>query len=147
MSTDLIDPSLLRPGRFDRLIYIGIADGREEQRRILEALTRKLDLTLDGSSVVRTSQERGAFLSGVVESLTRVCPGTLTGADLYALASGAVRAATVRIVGAIESGQTDKSSAKLVLALDDFDLSARALVPSVSPEDLERYQALAEGLH
>ncbi len=145
-STDLIDPSLLRPGRFDRLIYIGIAAGREEQRRILEALTRKVDLAPDGGSAVRSSQQRGEFLSSVVESVSRLCPANLTGADLYALVSGAVRAATARTVGDIESGKLDKTGAKLVLTLDDFDLSARALVPSVSLEDLDRYRALAEGL-
>eukprot|EP00002_Diphylleia_rotans_P016897 TRINITY_DN3283_c0_g1_i11.p1 TRINITY_DN3283_c0_g1~~TRINITY_DN3283_c0_g1_i11.p1 ORF type:complete len:1009 (-),score=195.52 TRINITY_DN3283_c0_g1_i11:109-3135(-) len=38
---DLIDPALLRPGRFDRLLYLGISSDRESQFRIVEALTRK----------------------------------------------------------------------------------------------------------
>lgn len=38
---DLIDPALLRPGRFDRLLYLGISEDRESQLRIVQALTRK----------------------------------------------------------------------------------------------------------
>merc|ERR1719510_2060430 len=41
---DLIDPALLRPGRFDRLVYLGIPSTRKEKLRILEALTRKFQL-------------------------------------------------------------------------------------------------------
>lgn len=38
---DLLDAALLRPGRFDKMIYLGIPDTREKQEKILKALTRK----------------------------------------------------------------------------------------------------------
>ena len=38
---DLLDPALLRPGRFDKLLYLGVSDTRDKQTKILEALTRK----------------------------------------------------------------------------------------------------------
>jgi peroxin-6 len=38
---DLLDQALLRPGRFDKMLYLGISDTHEKQQTILEALTRK----------------------------------------------------------------------------------------------------------
>ncbi len=65
---NLIDPALLRPGRFDELIYVGVptADGR---RRILAIQTGKMPLARDvdlDEVARRTDRFTGADLEDVV---------------------------------------------------------------------------------
>lgn len=38
---DLVDPALLRPGRFDKMFYVGICDDKISKLNILKALTRR----------------------------------------------------------------------------------------------------------
>ncbi|MBB4837912.1 transitional endoplasmic reticulum ATPase [Sphingomonas kyeonggiensis] len=65
---NLIDPALLRPGRFDELIYVGVPDaaGRE---RILRIQTEKMPLASDvdlGAIAEQTERYTGADLEDVV---------------------------------------------------------------------------------
>ena len=83
---DLLDTALLRPGRFDKMLYLGISDTHAKQATILEALTRKFNLHPD-------------------VSLTRVAnrlPLNFTGADLYALCSDAMLKAITRKSTAVD---------------------------------------------
>jgi peroxin-6 len=41
---DLLDPSILRGGRFDKQIYLGITQAHEERIKIIKAQTRHLTL-------------------------------------------------------------------------------------------------------
>ncbi|ESQ36631.1 hypothetical protein EUTSA_v10006717mg [Eutrema salsugineum] len=70
---DLIDPALLRPGRFDKLLYVGVNSDASYRERVLRALTRKFKLSEDVS----------------LYSVAKKCPSTFTGADMYALCADA----------------------------------------------------------
>lgn len=83
---DLLDSALLRPGRFDKMLYLGVSDTHRKQATILEALTRKFALNPDVS------------LDRVAERL----PLTYTGADLYALCSDAMLKAITRKSTAVD---------------------------------------------
>ncbi len=65
---DILDPALLRPGRFDRQIHVGRPDvkGREEILRV-HAKSKKLDSTVDLRLVARsTAGMTGADLSNLL---------------------------------------------------------------------------------
>ncbi len=79
---DLIDPALLRPGRFDRLVYLGVDEDAAAKEKILKAITRKFKLAQD-VSLLEVAQK---------------CPSVMTGADLYALCSEAMMGALRRTI-------------------------------------------------
>src|SRR5436309_15684307 len=55
---DIIDPAILRPGRFDRLIYVPAPD-HATRRQILKIHTRNMPLTPDVNMNRITSQTAG----------------------------------------------------------------------------------------
>ncbi|KAI7235594.1 AAA-domain-containing protein [Hortaea werneckii] len=145
---DLLDQALLRPGRFDKMLYLGISDTHEKQATILQALTRKFNL------------DPSLSLARVSETL----PFTFTGADLYALCSDAMLKAVTRSARAVDDklaainterlskGQSKASVAyyfdhyatdedtDVLVTQDDFMLAKKELVPSVSVDELKHYE-------
>ena len=129
---DLLDQALLRPGRFDKMLYLGVSDSHDKQFTILEALTRKFTMHPEMS------------LRRVAESL----PFTYTGADLYALCSDAMLKAITRQVSTVDAKikelpgvpvttayffdhlATDEDIAVMVTE-EDFFAAGRELVGSV----------------
>lgn len=129
---DLLDSSLLRPGRFDKMLYLGVSDTHAKQLTILEALTRKFAMHPETS------------LRRVAESL----PFTYTGADLYALCSDAMLKAITRQASAVDAKikalpdgpvttayffdhMATAEDITVTVTEDDFHTAQRELVPSV----------------
>lgn len=83
---DLLETGLLRPGRFDRLLYLGICNEKSAQLKVVQALTRKFTLAKDV----------------VLEDVVANCPLNFTGADFYALASSSLAAALKDRVEALD---------------------------------------------
>ncbi|ERF73696.1 hypothetical protein EPUS_00950 [Endocarpon pusillum Z07020] len=143
---DLLDPALLRPGRFDKMLYLGVSSTHEQQVTILEALTRKF--TLDANV-----------------DLTRVAsrlPFTYTGADLYALCSDAMLKAITKKTKQVDTKVQEASRARGeeistayyfdhlaipddtvgVVGEDDFAAAQRELVASVSAKELAHFERI-----
>ncbi|PGH17223.1 hypothetical protein AJ80_04932 [Polytolypa hystricis UAMH7299] len=138
---DLLDPALLRPGRFDKMLYLGVPDTHHKQVTILEALTRKFSLHPELS------------LPRIADQL----PFTYTGADLYALCSDAMLKAITRQATAVD----DKIKAlpggpvttayyfdhlatpddvAVMVTEEDFVAAESELVASVSAKELEHFE-------
>jgi ATP-dependent 26S proteasome regulatory subunit len=130
---DLLDPSLLRPGRFDRLCYLGPPSSKAEQVAALRALTRKFHLGDDVS------------LAAVAEPLP---PSVYTGADYFALCSDAMMLAVdervAAMTAALEAGAvpTELETRKVCVEMRHFEAARDALKPSVAPADLRRYEGM-----
>lgn len=126
---DLLDQSLLRPGRFDKLVYVGVNEDRVSQLQVLQAVLRKFQL------------DSAVDLQQVVER----CPDHMTGADLYALCSDAMTAAIKRKIALIDHG-LDSEDSPVLVTVEDFSSALENLKPSVSDEELLRYRNIQQKL-
>ncbi|XP_051237227.1 peroxisome assembly factor 2 isoform X2 [Dicentrarchus labrax] len=126
---DLLDQSLLRPGRFDKLVYVGINEDRVSQLQVLQAILRKFQL--DSAVDLREVVDR--------------CPAHLTGADLYALCSDAMTAAIKRKIALIDAG-LDSEDSPVLISAEDFSAALENFRPSVSEQELLRYRNLQQKL-
>ena len=82
---DLLDRALMRPGRLDKLLYVGVAEDVASKAKVLRALTRKFTL----APMVD------------LDAVARECAPTYTGADLYALCADAWMAGLKRIIAEV----------------------------------------------
>jgi AAA+ superfamily predicted ATPase len=144
---DLLDPSLLRPGRLDRLVYLGIATKAEDRAQILAALIRKFRLK---------PQDPTLLAWQVVDEL----PHNLTGADFSAVVSGALRKSLERVCSRAEDelkrrqvternltldsvlDEWNKDRLAPVVTADDLIEASKDVVPSVSIKQLADYERL-----
>ncbi|XP_015969025.1 peroxisome biogenesis protein 6 [Arachis duranensis] len=127
---DLIDPALLRPGRFDKLLYVGVNSDASYRERVLKALTRKFKLHEDVS----------------LYSIAKKCPPNFTGADMYALCADAWFHAAKRKVSSTnpESSSQDSEADSVVVEYSDFVQVLVELSPSLSMAELQKYEKLRD---
>ena len=112
---DIIDPALLRPGRFDKSIYIGTPD-RESRKKIFEIHTRSKPLAEDVD----------------LEELAKDTED-YTGADISAVCNEAVMIAVRKLV---ESGQmpSDEEIAACKVQMEHFKTAIEKIGPKVRKE-------------
>ncbi|KAF8311552.1 AAA-domain-containing protein, partial [Clavulina sp. PMI_390] len=146
---DLLDSALLRPGRFDRMLYLGVSDTHEAQLNILGALTRKFRLAPDLN----------------LKDIADQCPFNYTGADFYALCSDAMLKSMSRKAQEVDDRIAELNARPppyshphpltpqyylaematpeeidVLVSRVDFELALSELVPSVSQQEMDHYR-------
>ncbi|NJE41657.1 CDC48 family AAA ATPase [Thermococcus sp. GR6] len=126
---DIIDPALLRPGRFDRLILVPAPD-EKARLEIFKVHTRNVPLAEDIS----------------LEELARRTEG-YTGADIAAVVREAAMLAMRKALqeGIIKPGmKADEIKQKVKVTMADFEEALEKIGPSVSKETMEYYKRIQE---
>ncbi|XP_047537016.1 peroxisome assembly factor 2 [Vanessa atalanta] len=126
---DLLEQSLLRPGRLDKLIYVGPYTGLREKTSVLQALCRSYKLRPEVN------------LEDVAEAL----PARCTGADLMQVVSTARSAAVRGLVDKLNSGhvkESELSSDSVIIGVSELWHGVESFRPSVTEEELAYYESL-----
>jgi len=126
---DLIDPALLRPGRFDKLFYVGPCSTADDKAAVLRAQTQRFAL------------EAGVDMDQIAERLK----SEMSGADLYSICSNAWLSAVRRTIDKHLSGaitERELVPENVIVEAEDFTKSFNKFVPSISAKDLEYFNNL-----
>jgi transitional endoplasmic reticulum ATPase len=119
---DILDPALLRPGRFDRLIYVPPPD-KKARLEILRIHTRNMPLADDVD----------------LEKIAEMTEG-YTGADLEAVAREAA------MIAVREAFRKTGKPQPTEVRMEHFLKALKAVQSSLTPEDIKRYERLAKEL-
>ena len=111
---DILDPAVLRPGRFDRLIYVPPPD-EKARLEIFKIHTRKMPLAEDVDLELLAKRTQG-----------------YSGADIAAVCREAAMNALRRDINATK------------VTWDDFEAALRKVGPSITPEVEKWYKEFAE---
>jgi transitional endoplasmic reticulum ATPase len=123
---DIIDPALLRPGRFDKLLYVPPPD-LEARKEILKIHLKKKPLAEDVD----------------IEELARRTEG-YTGADLAAVCNTAVLLAIrEHVVGNKDPEEVKKRAKSIKVCKRHFEEALKKVKP-ISQRELEMYKKIAE---
>lgn len=126
---DLIDKQLLRPGRFDKMLYVGPCTTVDDKELVIKALTKKFNLKKEFNT----------------RKIAELIKPDVTGADLYSICSNAWLSAVRRQILNYERGKVkkdDMSAEKIHVGIDDFKKSMEKFVSSLNQVDMEYFKTL-----
>src|ERR687895_1350284 len=123
---DIIDAALLRPGRFDRLLYVPPPD-YESRKQIIQIHSKKKPLADDIN----------------IDDLATKMDG-YTGADIAAVASAAVMLSLREHISKYKDPkEAEKNSKELKVHMSHFEEAMRKIRP-LSAQELDMYKRIAE---
>jgi transitional endoplasmic reticulum ATPase len=123
---DIIDPALLRPGRFDRILYVPPPD-RESRLQIIKIHTKKKHLAED-VDINRLADDTDGY----------------TGADIASLASAAVMLALREHISKYkDSKEAEKHKEELKIHMKHFEEAMKKIRP-LSTQELTMYKTISE---
>src|SRR3989442_1395228 len=123
---DIVDPALLRPGRFDRMLYVPPPD-LEARKQIFKIRTKKTPLAEDVK----------------IDEMARRTEG-YTGADIGSVCNTAVMLGLRELIGKAKDPEDAKKKAKdLRVSRRTFDEALRKVKP-ISTEELKMYERFSE---
>jgi transitional endoplasmic reticulum ATPase len=108
---DMLDPALLRPGRFDRIVYVSVPD-KEGRLQILNIHTKNMPIKDKEKVVVEISEQTEGYTGADIEGLCR-------------------EAAMLALREDIETKEVTKKH---------FEKAMDKVLPSVTKNDQERYK-------
>lgn len=126
---DLIDPALLRPGRFDKLLYVGPCTNVDDKESVLQAITSKFHLA------------KSLTLRTIAEGFKQ----DMTGADLYSICSNAWLSAVRRAIRGANKNECSEDGLgpeHVIVNESDFKTALKKFIPSISPADMEYFNRL-----
>ncbi len=122
---DIIDPALLRPGRFDRILYVSPPD-KESRLQIIKIHTKKKPLSQDINITELADNTEG-----------------YTGADIASLSSAAVILSLREHISKYpDSKEAEKNKADLKITMKHFEEAMKKIRP-LSKQELEMYKNVA----
>ena len=123
---DIIDPALLRPGRFDRILYVSPPD-RDSRLQILKIHTKKKPLA-EGVSIEKLADKTDGY----------------TGADIASLSSAAVMLALREHVDKYPiPKEAEKNTQELKISMKHFE-EAMVKIRPLSKQELDMYKNVSK---
>lgn len=148
---DMLDPALLRPGRFDRIILVDVPDS-ESREKILEVHTKNTPIHLSENEIKELNREFESDKTILNYINSRTVGDKEVDSEkinkyklihhLVKLTDGFVGADIEGFV--IEAAMNALRNGKSVVSKEDFDGALEKVKPSVSLETAKRYKKIEE---
>ena len=111
---DLLDPALLRPGRFDRSLHVGFSETAEDIEKVFRAITKKFNLSEDVD----------------LREFSQALTGTFSGSQIYSICYEAMMNGLRRKIAELEAQGRSDADESIVTTREDFVKAMKKLSKS-----------------